>query len=208
MRKRSEHLRQQIVQAAHDLFLRDGYVSTSVDAIAAQAKVTKRTIYGYFPDKRALFAGVIEAAVGEPLEFHIPLEGIVTPEGLRSALHTVAYGLNEVIMRPDYVQLLRVTITEVSSQPDLEALFEQGVTRRSLRVVTGLLETANRHGTVTVKHPDVAARMFVGGFAVQALLDGLLHAADTDVRKLTKSQLDDYIDEFMSHIAATGDVKH
>lgn len=208
MRKRSEQFRQQIIQAAHDLFLRDGYVGTSVDAIATQANVTKRTIYGYFPDKRALFAGVIEDAVGEPLEFHIPLEGIVTIEGLQSALYAVAHGLNEIVMRPDYVQLLRVTIAEVNSQPDLETLFEQGATRRSLRVVTGLLKTANLHGITTIKHPEVAARMFVGGFTVQALLDGLLHATNTDVHKLTKSQLTDYVDEFISHIAANGEAKH
>lgn len=205
MRKRSEHTRKQIIQAAHTLFLRHGYNGTSVDAIAESAKVTKRTIYGYFPDKRALFTGVIEDAVGEPLEFQAPLEGVVTEQGLHYALYAVAHGLNEVIMRPDYVQLLRVAIAEVNSQPDLEMLFEQGVTRRSLRVVTGLLKTADLHGIAAAKYPEAAARMFVGGFVVPVLLDGLLHVTDQEMHKLTKKELTDYVDEFIRHITINTD---
>lgn len=199
MRKRSEQVRQHITHAAHELFLQNGYTGTSVDAIAEHAHVTKRTIYGYFPDKRALFAGVIEDAVGEPLEFHIPLEGIATKQGLHAALYAIAHGLNDVMMQPRYVQLLRVTITEVASQPDLEALFEHGVTRRSLRVTTSLLQTAALHDIIATKQPEVAARMFVGGFVVPVLLDGLLHAT-SGVHKLTKPELNAYVDEFMCHI--------
>lgn len=200
MRKRSEQIRKQIAHAASDLFLENGYNGTSIDVIADRANVTKRTIYGYFPDKRALFAGVIEDAVGEPLEFHIPLEGIVTEHGLRTALHSIAHGLNEVIMRPSYVQLLRVTIAEVTSQPDLEILFEQGVTKRTLRVVTGLLKTASLHGVIAVQHADIAARMFVGGFVVHVLLDGLLHPTNDAIHKLTSTELTEYVDEFISHV--------
>jgi len=48
--------------AARDRFLADGYDRTSVDAVAAQAGVSKRTVYDHFADKDGLFASVVEQA--------------------------------------------------------------------------------------------------------------------------------------------------
>jgi TetR/AcrR family transcriptional repressor of mexJK operon len=49
-----------IAQAALRLFLRDGYERTSVDAIAAEAGVSKRTIYNRYGDKENLFRSVLQ----------------------------------------------------------------------------------------------------------------------------------------------------
>src|ERR1700739_170347 len=48
-----------ISAAALRLFLRDGYERTSVDAIAAEAGVSKRTIYNRYGDKENLFLSVL-----------------------------------------------------------------------------------------------------------------------------------------------------
>ena len=48
-----------IAAAALRLFLRDGYERTSVDAIAAEAGVSKRTIYNRYGDKENLFLSVL-----------------------------------------------------------------------------------------------------------------------------------------------------
>jgi TetR/AcrR family transcriptional regulator, mexJK operon transcriptional repressor len=55
----SEPKRVAIGQAALDLFLRDGFARASVDAIAAEAGVSKRTIYNHYGDKERLFLSVI-----------------------------------------------------------------------------------------------------------------------------------------------------
>ena len=52
---RSRLKRRQIIDAAGDLFLGMGYGTTSVDAIAAKAGVSKRTVYAHFDSKEALF---------------------------------------------------------------------------------------------------------------------------------------------------------
>jgi TetR/AcrR family transcriptional regulator, mexJK operon transcriptional repressor len=49
-----------IARAALDLFVRDGYERTSVDAIAAEAGVSKRTVYSHYADKERLFLAVVE----------------------------------------------------------------------------------------------------------------------------------------------------
>ena len=48
-----------IAAAALVLFVRDGYERTSVDAIAAEAGVSKRTVYSHYGDKENLFLLVL-----------------------------------------------------------------------------------------------------------------------------------------------------
>jgi TetR/AcrR family transcriptional repressor of mexJK operon len=55
----SEHKRAAIVEAALDVFLREGFARASVDSIAAEAGVSKRTIYNHYGDKENLFLSVI-----------------------------------------------------------------------------------------------------------------------------------------------------
>jgi AcrR family transcriptional regulator len=54
--------RRSILAGALKLFARDGYTRASVDAIAAEAGVSTRTIYNHFDDKAQLFQAVIQAS--------------------------------------------------------------------------------------------------------------------------------------------------
>jgi AcrR family transcriptional regulator len=49
-RKRNE-LYDRIVRVGHKLFMQQGYETTTVDMIAAEAKISRRTFFHYFPSK-------------------------------------------------------------------------------------------------------------------------------------------------------------
>ena len=51
--------RQAILDAAKTLFLTKGYASTSMDAVASLAGVSKLTVYSHFTDKETLFSSGI-----------------------------------------------------------------------------------------------------------------------------------------------------
>jgi AcrR family transcriptional regulator len=55
-----EHTRGALLAAAEDLFIAHGYASTSMEAVAAEARFTKGAVYRHFADKRTLFAAVFE----------------------------------------------------------------------------------------------------------------------------------------------------
>lgn len=55
--------KQQIINAARDLFTKYGYKKVSMDEIASAAGVTKKTIYAYFKDKNALLKYFIQEEV-------------------------------------------------------------------------------------------------------------------------------------------------
>jgi AcrR family transcriptional regulator len=50
-----------LIAAARELFAKDGYEATSLDAVAAAARLTKGAVYHHFESKRELFAAVFQA---------------------------------------------------------------------------------------------------------------------------------------------------
>ena len=59
MRRKTEATRQRIIDAAYECIWRAGFTRSSLDAIAARAGVTKRTLYSYFRSKDDLLAAVM-----------------------------------------------------------------------------------------------------------------------------------------------------
>ncbi|MGO1053214.1 TetR/AcrR family transcriptional regulator [Crossiella sp. CA198] len=57
----SESTRQALVDSAMELFSRKGYAGTSLDEIAARARVTKGALYHHFGGKQALFEAAFDA---------------------------------------------------------------------------------------------------------------------------------------------------
>ena len=61
MPRSGEQTRQRILDAAYRLFRRKGFARVSMDDIAAETGVTKRTLYHHFESKDALLGAVLEA---------------------------------------------------------------------------------------------------------------------------------------------------
>jgi AcrR family transcriptional regulator len=61
--ERSQATRRAVVVAAHELFLADGFVDTTVEAISAASRVPIATVYRLFGTKTAILKQVIDTAV-------------------------------------------------------------------------------------------------------------------------------------------------
>jgi TetR/AcrR family transcriptional repressor of mexJK operon len=104
--------REQILDAAIDLFLESGYGGVTLDALAAQARVTKRTIYAYVGDKAAVFEAVVS---------RLSLE--VLPDGRSDGLEALAIRLVMTLHSDVAIGLHRMVIAEASQFPELAAGF-------------------------------------------------------------------------------------
>lgn len=67
MRRISPERRQRILDAARFLVLKHGLKATTMEAIAREARIAKPTLYGYFPDKEAVFLAIVEELVADLL---------------------------------------------------------------------------------------------------------------------------------------------
>ena len=109
-----------IAAAALVLFARDGYGRTSVDAIAAEAGVSKRTVYGHYGDKESLFLLVLRETndtmrerVSEIVDCHLR-----DVDDVQSALTTSIREIVRAITRaPERATLVRLLISEAPHFP-------------------------------------------------------------------------------------------
>ena len=56
-----EARRRQLLQAAHEVFVGNGYHGASMDDIADVAKVSKPVLYQHFPGKRELYLALLDS---------------------------------------------------------------------------------------------------------------------------------------------------
>jgi AcrR family transcriptional regulator len=61
MSRTTERSREKILEAGFRLFFREGYARVSMEMIAAQAGMTKRTLYNHFDSKDQLLGAVLES---------------------------------------------------------------------------------------------------------------------------------------------------
>ena len=61
--QQTEQTRRAVVQAAHDLFVANGWAATGMREVAATAGVALETVYSHFSSKRGLLRAVADAAL-------------------------------------------------------------------------------------------------------------------------------------------------
>ena len=109
-----------IAAAALVLFARDGYERTSVDAIAAEAGVSKRTIYSHYGDKESLFLLVLRETYDSMRDRvrEIVDRNLRDVEDVRSALTACIREIVRTITRaPERATLVRLVISEAPHFP-------------------------------------------------------------------------------------------
>jgi TetR/AcrR family transcriptional regulator, mexJK operon transcriptional repressor len=196
--------RDQILAGARRVFLRDGFAAASTDAIAAEAKVSKRTLYVYYPSKEELFAGVMRGlTIENPQTRALEAMEEMAPgseEELRWDLLELARKIVATMMQPDYLALLRTTIADTHRFPQLGGLFRATVPERAMRSFAVFIERGRERGVVG-SHVDgeTAARMFVGSLLTHAVLDGLL--AEGPPRVPEQEKIEEIVELYMKAIA-------
>jgi TetR/AcrR family transcriptional regulator, mexJK operon transcriptional repressor len=110
-----------IARAALTLFVRDGYERTSVDAIAAEAGVSKRTIYSHYGDKQSLFFSVLRDTF-ETLRSRFQEILDRTPWD-RDAEEALTACVREIVLlvtrTPERAALVRLVISEAPHFPSI-----------------------------------------------------------------------------------------
>ena len=96
--------RQEVLAGALTVFARDGYARASIDAIAAEAGVSSRTLYNHFGDKAGLFQAVIQESATRVAAAQLAIieEHLSTITDLEADL--VAFGIAWRTPMPDYAE--------------------------------------------------------------------------------------------------------
>ena len=147
-----------ILEAATTLFLRNGYLGTSVDDIAALAHVSKQTVYTHFADKEQLFAELIRGNIGRVDAF---VESVTTRLGETNALEEDlrAFARRHVraVIELEAVQLRRLVIGEAGRFPDLAREYYERVPQRVIAALAHQLRRLAERRLLRIEDPALAA---------------------------------------------------
>lgn len=160
LRQGSPVKRAAIVRAALDVFVREGYARASVDAIAASAGVSKRTIYDYYGDKEQLFLSTLEETKeAQAVAFHELLgRTLVQVDDIETALTLFGREFaTEIARSVQRAAVMRLTIAEASHFP---ALLERTATNNSVqRALADRLAELAEQGLLDIPDPMEAAEI-------------------------------------------------
>ncbi|MEQ9334361.1 TetR/AcrR family transcriptional regulator [Thalassobaculum sp.] len=148
----------QIVEAARRLFLEQGYEITSMDAIAAEANVSKRTVYSHFRSKELLFVEVME---GMCAQFGVgDREAIDPADAPERYLCSVAKFLLSKVLDPRMHSVTRTIAAESASFPEMGQRFWAIGPGKLVQEVTEYLARQHEAGALSVPDPRLSAGMF------------------------------------------------
>ena len=91
-----ESRKEQIMNAALELFAREGYANCSIAQLARHAGISKGLMYNYFESKEALLVTIIEDGISEILDYFDPdHDGVLTTEELNGFIREVFSSIRE-----------------------------------------------------------------------------------------------------------------
>ena len=171
--KRTQQTRERILDAAQKLFLQQGYLATSTDALMVEAGIaSKETLYRYYASKEELFRAVLGRLTVEQEDFAEKMATLPAPRDLgelRQSLTELARAVLVRMSQPEYLALLRITLAEAPRLPQLGSLFVSTVPQRGLAFVTTLLEEAQAREIIADVDHEAVARMLLGGLLTYAI---------------------------------------
>jgi len=168
---RSADRRARALAAAVDLLLKQGFDSTSMDAVAERAGISKTTLYAHFQDKVGLF----RAAFGElatALDFHLD-QTVLGYATVDEKLSAVATELLSETTSPTFQAFLRTIVTESTRRPELAPVRDARGVPHAVEVIAGILRQDAAERGYVLDDPMAQATLFLRMTAACMQLDAL-----------------------------------
>jgi TetR/AcrR family transcriptional regulator of autoinduction and epiphytic fitness len=155
----TDRKRAAILEAAVAEFRAHGFDNTSMDAIAAAAEVSKRTVYNHFPSKEGLFAAIVDELMSR--SDAVPEYQYDSVDTLEHQLIEIGRSVVTLLASDDFQNLARVIMSRFLQSPQLT----RTMTSESRHPETGIanwIREAKADGRLDVQDSKQAARQFMG----------------------------------------------
>lgn len=189
-RERSEATTRALVEAARDLFARQGYEGTFLDDVAREAGVTKGALYHHFEGKRELFRAVFEAE--ERRLRRTTSAAYLTQRDPWKGFYAGCRAYLEACLDPGVQRITLIDAPAVLDPETERAIKEQAGTRAGVR---NGLRIAMEAGIIAPRPVEPLASMING-----ALCEGALLIARSDDPPAATKQVLDEVEAFLDSL--------
>jgi TetR/AcrR family transcriptional repressor of mexJK operon len=159
-REQQQRRQEELLNVALDLFLERGFEHVTMEEIAIQVGMSKRTVYARFEDKNTLFKAAVRRAIERYTMPREALEAIAT-DVLEDTLAAVARLRIANLATPVATKLQRILSAQSYRFPELfTAAFEEGV-GPTVNFLCDLFVRYSAQGEIKVPDPQRAATAFL-----------------------------------------------
>ncbi len=123
-----ENQRERILEAARKLFLRDGIERVTIAQVAAAARISRVTLYQYYPDKTEIAWAVFQDVIEELHAAFVPPAGSQTETGFQKVERFMTSGIAGLTAFPEhfrFVSLFNYMYAQVGSPMRMRRIIEQ-----------------------------------------------------------------------------------
>lgn len=174
----------ELLAVARELFLERGFAASTMDEIAARARISKASLYREHPSKAGLFAAVVEQWADAGRDAVRPaLDRLEAAEDVRDGLRTWAQTLRAAILAAPVMEMRRLVTAEAARLPEVGATYLHKSWIRNIGDLAAALRTLEARGLLRVPDPAAAAEqltwLVVGAPLNARMLDATAEIPDT-----------------------------
>lgn len=141
-------------------FLDKGYEPTTIEAIAADVNMTKRTVYARYPDKTALFRAAVRRGT-EQLAVTPEVIAATRRGSLEETLVAIAMLRIGLVSKPAGMKLQRLINTESYRFPDVFQTYYDIAALPTVQFLARILEEETVAGRLAIDDAMMAANVFM-----------------------------------------------
>lgn len=205
-RRRAEARRDEVLDAALELFTENGFANTRVEDIAQKAGISKGTVYLYFQSKEALMEGLIDRALSP-----IALKAISTIQALgvdpimvfKTIGGLIAHNLGD----PKILAVPKLIMRESVQFPELAEIYRRDVIDKVLPVMKRMIEHQVKVGRFRPVDPELAIRSIVGPIIAHVVIAEVFKIVPEDGLQMDR-MISQHIDILMNGLSAKPERKN
>ena len=193
--------KEKILEAALEIFARDGYAETNIKDIAEAVGIVKSALYRHFESKEAIFFAVIDMMktyYEDNMGSAEKLPGI--PESTDELYEMTVRMVNFTIHDKKVIRTRRILLSEQFRDERVRDLADKYFMYGTEAMFTGIFSAMMDNGTIKRCDPEILA------FSYTSPITALIHLCDRDPAKENEAmeKLDSFIRFFIDNMEGNG----
>jgi AcrR family transcriptional regulator len=151
----------EIIEAALELFVLNGFAATKLTEVAQRAGVVKGTLYRYFDTKEDLFRATVRHLLAENLAV-VEHAALPAESTIAEILPALLRQLARAVSGSRLPAIVRMVLAESRNFPDLAAIWHAEVVSPMLDAVATIIAGAQTRGEIRAGDPRLYALSIIG----------------------------------------------
>lgn len=169
-----------LLEVARGVFLENGFAGTTMDEIAARARISKASLYREHPSKSALYAAVVSDWAEAGRDAMRPaLDRVLTGTDIAAGLTELGETIRRGVLSPEVLAMRRLVTSEAEHHRDVAAAYFSESWDRNIENLSDLLRLLVRDERLRIDDTRRAADEFTWLILGAPLNEALLTGAAT-----------------------------